>query len=158
MNEKLELMNVLEELANVLPEVRDTDIYNEIMPIAIDSWRDWDNLNNAPAPDYRSNYKKINTWVVEQLEKRGIDSYYEELGGGMQGVGIQGDCLYALFSMHDDYGMLGVYSSDSDDLPLFMLRAEHARKEYKTPVDWIEAVAQLLGISVFANRNFGGCA
>ena len=153
MNEKLELMNVLEELANVLPEVRSTDIYQELMPVSIASWNEWNIIVHENDP------RKINQWFMEQLAEKGIESRIESLGGSMQGVGIYGETLHAIFT--DDHG-LGIYvNGDEDHMPspyepVFMFRMDAStRLMYDTPNEYAQAMAELLAVTLFSVDNFG---
>ena len=145
---------VLEELADTLPEVRDTELWRENMRTHIDSWNDWNIIVHENDP------KKINQWFMEQLAEKGIESRIESLGGSMQGVGIYGETLHAIFT--DDHG-LGIYvNGDENHMPspyepVFMFKMDAStRLMYDTPNEYAQAMAELLAVTLFSIENFGG--
>lgn len=94
-------LETLEQLAEVLPEVRDTEIYREVM-------------EELPSDHLTHDY------IREQMQAHGLQAELELLGGGLVGVRIPlRGTLWGLITA--DYG-LGIYDDQSNGEPFDGLR------------------------------------
>ena len=146
----LELVNaeiaaVLEEVADSVPEVKETDTY---LANTVPEIRVWAHYERANKPE---NYKLLLEWLRLEFLANGVELYPETLGGGQIGLSVYRPKQFALVTVDEG---LGIYPNTDDyDLPLWSSWPSPYDGDYNTPRQWVKVMATVVKLTVLAKEN-----
>jgi len=139
--EHLEIVRgVLEEIADTLPEVRDTELWRENMPVQIETWADWERYERDGQQE-----EKILEWLQQEFLNHLLHLHQTLLGGGLVGLEITGEKLHALVTT--DYG-LGIYVNADSDLAIASQHLVDAKENFACPKTFVRVMATVIKLTV----------